>query len=71
VPTRYIQIEIIVEVDGTPEQVNALRDKIEEAAWSEIDINCGEPECCPDPIKPGQPSSAMGSSTILDEFPED
>ena len=70
-PVKYIEINLIVEVEGTDEQVKALRDKLEEAAWSEVDINCGDPECCPNERLPGQPSCAMGSSRITDEWPDD
>lgn len=64
-------MNVTVEVNGDMEQAKALRDKIDDALYDVIDINCGEPECCPEPIRPGQPSFAMVSSTITSELPDE
>jgi len=63
-------MNITVEVDGK-EHAAALRDKLDEAIYSVIDIHCGEPECCPGEPYAGQPSFAMSSSTITDELPDE
>jgi len=68
---RYIEVSVIVEVEGTQEEIRQLRNEIEEHLWENIDVNCGEPECCPTPRYSGQPISALGSSNIHEDFPED
>lgn len=68
---RYIEVSVIVEVEGTMDEIVQLRNEIEEHLWENIDVNCGEPECCPQERLSGQPISAMGSSKIFDEFPDE
>lgn len=58
-----IKLEYIVEATGTSADMQALVEKIDDAAFGAMDIHCGG-ECCPLERGPHYVSGAYGSSTF-------
>lgn len=59
-----LEMNYYISVEGSQEFVEELRDKIDDLVYEALKINCGDPECCPEPRGANFVPSAMGSSTI-------
>lgn len=59
-----LEMSYHISVEGSREFVEELRDKIDDLVYEAFKINCGEPECCPEPRGENYVPSAMGSSHI-------
>jgi hypothetical protein len=63
---QEVEISFYISLEGTVEDAAKLRDQIDDAVYDLLNINCGEPECCPEPPAPGEAYvyGAVSSSTI-------
>lgn len=72
--TIEIELAYTIHMEGTLEDAQALRDKVDDLVYEILPINCGDLECCPEPPVAGEPlvSGSFGTSTIreLEEEPD-
>ena len=45
-----LEYTVTLELEGTPEEVEELRDRLDDMVYDSVPSYCGEPECCP--VKP-------------------
>jgi hypothetical protein len=68
----YVKVQSIIEVDGTMEQADQVKEKVLDLIADGLDIHCGDPECCPEPRRPDQVVGfAYSISTITDNLDEE
>lgn len=58
-PDFYLEMDFFMDFYGTKEELQSLRDRLEDVIYESMPIHCGDPECCPEP----QPDYFVGSST--------
>lgn len=59
-----LEMNFYVSVEGSKEFVEELRDKIDDLVHDALNVNCGEPECCPEPRGENYIPGAISSSHI-------
>jgi hypothetical protein len=59
-----LELDFYISIEGSKEFVEELRDRIEDLVYEALNINCGEPECCPEPRGENYVPSATGSTRI-------
>ena len=57
-----LELDFYISVEGSKEFVEELRDKVEDLVYEALNINCGEPECCPEPR--GENYVPSGTSSV-------
>lgn len=62
--SRELEMSFYISVEGSEAFVEELRDKIDDLVFDAMNINCGDPECCPEPRGENYVAGAVGSSTI-------
>ena len=65
-----LELSFYITIEGSREFAEELRDRIEDLVYDALNINCGEPECCPEPRGETYVFAATGSSHI-NEIKED
>lgn len=65
-----LEFEVTLELEGTPAEVEELRDRIDDLIYAAAPSYCGEPECCP--VKPeGIYITAGYSSSTINPITEE